>query len=89
MASLDAPRGAGSSHLQVILWKVLFMAMEDWLRAARAEEQRLLGEIMKTDLYRQLEAVRAVLAVYQGKTPAPPITTVAERGSKTNVLNVA
>jgi len=65
------------------------MAIEDWLRAARAEEQRLLGEIMKTDLFKQLEAVRAVLAVYQGKTLVPPITTVAERGSKANVLNVA
>jgi len=66
------------------------MAMEDWLRAARAEEQRLLGEIMKTDLFKQLEAVRGVLAVYQGKMAAPAITTVvAERGSKTNVLNVA
>jgi hypothetical protein len=66
------------------------MAIEDWLRAARAEEQRLLGEIMKTDLFKQLEAVRGVLAVYQGKMAAPPITTaIAERGSKTNVLNVA
>jgi hypothetical protein len=68
---------------------VLIMAMEDWLRAARAEEHRLLGEMMKTDLYKQLEAVRAVLAVYQGKTPAPPIATAAERGSRANVLNVA
>jgi hypothetical protein len=63
------------------------MSAEDWMRAAKAEEQRLLGEIMKTDLYRQLEAVRSVLAVYQGKTPS--ITTVTERGLKASVLNVA
>jgi hypothetical protein len=40
------------------------MSAEDWLRAAKSEEQRLLGEITKTDLYKQLEAVRGVLAVY-------------------------
>jgi hypothetical protein len=59
------------------------MSADDWLRAAKAEEQRLLSEIMKTDLYKQLEAVRAVLAVYQGKAPSPA-------ASKTvNVLNAA
>jgi hypothetical protein len=73
----------------MIRWKVLDMSAEDWLRAAKAEEQRLLVEIMKTDLYRQLEVVRAVLAVYQGKAPAQTIVTAAERGSKTNVLNAA
>jgi hypothetical protein len=73
----------------VILGKVIVMAVEDWLRAARAEEQRLLGEIMKTDFYKQLEAVRGVLDAYQGKRPTPPITAVAERGSKANILNVA
>ena len=44
------------------------MSAADWLRAAKTEEQRLLDEIMKTDLYRQLDAVRAVIAVYEGTT---------------------
>ena len=52
------------------------MSAEDWLRAAKSEEQRLLTEIMKTDLYKQLEAVRGVLAVYPDATttatPAQP-----------------
>jgi hypothetical protein len=39
------------------------MSAGDWLRAARTEEQRLLGKIGKTDLYRQLDAVRTVIAV--------------------------
>ena len=47
------------------------MSAEDWLRVAKTKEKRLLGEIAKTDLFRQLEAVRAVLAVYQGKQPSP------------------
>ena len=45
------------------------MSSEDWLRAAKAEEQRLLDEIVKTDLYKQLEAVRAVFAVYHDASP--------------------
>jgi hypothetical protein len=45
------------------------VSAEDWLRAAKAEEQRLLGEIVKTELYKQLEAVRAVLAVYPDASP--------------------
>ena len=45
------------------------MSSEDWLRAAKAEEQRLLDEIVKTDLYKQLEAVRAVFAVYLDASP--------------------
>jgi hypothetical protein len=65
----------------------MMMAIEDWLRAARAEEQRLLGELTKTDLFKQLEAVRGVLAVYQGKAAVQPLNTGAERGAK--VLNVA
>jgi hypothetical protein len=57
------------------------MAAEEWLKAAKAEEQRLLGEIAKTDLFRQLEAVRAVLAVYHGKDPtAAPVSLGPERG---------
>jgi hypothetical protein len=42
------------------------MSAEDWLQAAKTEEERLLAEIAKTTLYKQLEAVRAVLAVYEG-----------------------
>jgi hypothetical protein len=42
------------------------MSAENWLRAAKAEEERLLAEIMKTDLFRQLDAVRTVIAVYEG-----------------------
>ena len=42
------------------------MSAENWMNAARTEEQRLLGEIAKTDLFKQLEAVRRVIAVYQG-----------------------
>ena len=42
------------------------MSAQDWLRAAKAEEQRLLREIMKTVFFKQLEAVRTVIAVYEG-----------------------
>ena len=48
------------------------MSAEEWLRAAKTEEQRLLSEIMKTDLYKQLEAVRGVLAVYPNAAAATP-----------------
>ena len=44
------------------------MSAEEWLRAANTEEQRLLDEIAKTTLYKQLDAVRAVIALYQGTT---------------------
>jgi hypothetical protein len=44
------------------------MSAEEWLRAANTEEQRLLDEIAKTTLYKQLEAVRTVIALYQGTT---------------------
>jgi hypothetical protein len=47
------------------------MSAEDWLQAARTEEQRLLDEIARTTLYKQLEAVRTVIAVYQGTTELP------------------
>ena len=46
-------------------------AADSWLQAAKLEEKRLVGEITKTDLFRQLQAVRAVIAVYQGQTPTP------------------
>jgi hypothetical protein len=52
------------------------MSAQDWLRAAKTEEQRLLREIMKTDFYKQLEAVRTVIAVYEG-TADTPATTLA------------
>jgi hypothetical protein len=42
------------------------MSAQDWLQAAKAEEQRLLREIMKTVFFKQLEAVRTVIAVYEG-----------------------
>jgi hypothetical protein len=47
------------------------MSAEDWLLAAKTEEQRLLGEISKTELYKQLDAVRTVIAVYQGSAVSP------------------
>jgi hypothetical protein len=47
------------------------MSAEDWVRAARTEEQRLLDEIAKTTLYKQLEAVQAVIALYQGTIESP------------------
>jgi hypothetical protein len=57
------------------------MSAEDWLRAAKAEERRLLAEIAKTNLYRQLEAVRGVLAAYE---------VASERGSEsTRVWKIA
>jgi hypothetical protein len=59
------------------------MSAEGWLRAAKTEEERLLSEIMKTDLYRQLEAVRGVLAVYLGAativTPSQAATSMPIR----------
>src|ERR1700680_5085955 len=62
----------------------LIMSAEDWLRATQAEEQRLLVEIMKTDLYRQLDAVRTVIAVYEG-TAAPSAGTAAQPTAATVV----
>jgi hypothetical protein len=46
-------------------------AADSWLQAAKLEEKRLIGEIRKSDLCRQLEAVRSVIAAYQGQTPTP------------------
>jgi hypothetical protein len=46
------------------------MSAEGWLQAAKTEEERLLAEIAKTTLYKQLVAVRAVIDLYGG-TPAP------------------
>jgi hypothetical protein len=55
------------------------MSADNWLEAARDEEQRLLDEIAKTTLYRQLAAVRAVIAVYEdtSKPSVTPVSTVA------------
>jgi hypothetical protein len=50
------------------------MSTEVWLQAAKAEEQRLFDEIAKTTLYKRLQAVRAVIAVYE-ETAAPPETS--------------
>jgi hypothetical protein len=47
------------------------MSADNLLQAARAEEERLFAEIAKTTLYKQLEAVRAVLAVYEVTTAVP------------------
>ena len=55
------------------------MSAEDWLRAVKIEEQRLLDEISKTVLYKQLEAVRAVIAVYEGT--AEPRDTPEQLGA--------
>jgi hypothetical protein len=49
------------------------MSADSWLEAAKIEEGRLLAEIAKTTLYKQLVAVRAVIALYDG-TPAPATT---------------
>jgi hypothetical protein len=60
------------------------MSATEWLQAAKSEEQRLLREIMKTTLYKQLEAVRTVIAVYEGKAKAgaaPASTTVSTRAN--------
>jgi len=69
------------------------MSADDWLQAAKAEEQRLLREIMKSDLYLQLEAVRAVIAVYSGKPLAQgssqPVSAAPGLGSKMNIFNAA
>jgi hypothetical protein len=56
------------------------MSAQDWLQAAKAEEQRLLREIMKTSFYKQLEAVRTVIAVYEDTAEsagAEPAATAA------------
>ena len=58
------------------------MSAEEWLRAANTEEERLLDELAKTILYKRLEAVRTVIALYQGtaepsKTSEQPAATVA------------
>ena len=52
------------------------MSAASWLEAAKAEEHRLFDEIVKTTLYKQLAAVRAVIAVYEdtsesAATPLP------------------
>jgi hypothetical protein len=56
------------------------MPATQWLQAAKSEEQRLLREIMKTSFYKQLQAVRTVIAVYEGTAEsagAEPAATAA------------
>ncbi len=70
------------------------MSAEDWLQAAKAEELRLLREIMKSDLYLQLEAVRTVISVYSGKPltqggSSQPISAASGLGSKMNIFSAA
>ena len=65
------------------------MSSEGWLQAATTEEERLLAEIVKTTLYKQLAAVRAVIAVYEdasesSATPLPtgaPVASARPNGS--------
>ena len=49
------------------------MSADNWLRAAKTEEERLIAEIAKTTRYKQLQAVRAVISVYE-EPAAPPET---------------
>ena len=63
------------------------MSAQDWLQAAKTEEERLIDEIAKTALYKQLEAVRAVFAVYEEtadavKTPEQQPPTLAPTPTK-------
>jgi hypothetical protein len=81
-------------EIDSFLWRIEIMSAEDWLQAAKAEEQRLLREIMKSDLYLQLEAVRAVIAVYSGKPPAQvgssqPMNAAPGLGPKMNLFSAA
>ncbi len=48
------------------------MSDEGFLKAAEEQEQALLTEIRKTDLFKRLEAVRAVIAAYKGGPENPP-----------------
>jgi hypothetical protein len=54
------------------------MSAEGWLQAAKNEEERLFVEIAKTTLYKQLEAVRAVITLYERK--AEPYTAPEQHG---------
>jgi hypothetical protein len=56
------------------------MSAEAWLQATKTEEQRLLDEIAKTTLYKKLQAVRAVIDLYQN-TAEPPNTSAATVGA--------
>ena len=58
------------------------MSAEGWLQAARTEEERLFAEIAKTTLYKQLEAVRAVITLYEGT--AEPYTAPEQHGPTTS-----
>ena len=63
------------------------MSAEGWLQAAKNEEERLFAEIAKTTLYKQLEAVRAVITLYEGTTEphtAPEQHAPAMPSTRTN-----
>jgi hypothetical protein len=62
------------------------MSAEGWLEATKAEERRLLDEITKTTLYKQLAAVRAVIAVYEDTSASSvtPVPTAAPASARTN-----
>jgi hypothetical protein len=54
----------------------------DLLKAAQAEEQRLVRELESTPLFRRLEAVRAVLRAYQDPPEAFGRPTVVVRSAR-------
>jgi hypothetical protein len=62
------------------------MSTDNWLEATRAEEQRLLDEITKTTLYKQLAAVRAVIAVYEDTSGSSgaSVPSAAHGSARTN-----
>jgi len=60
------------------------MSAEGWLEATKAEEQRLLDEITKTTLYKQLAAVRAVIAVYEDTSSPTTMPTGTPASARTN-----
>jgi hypothetical protein len=62
------------------------MSADNWLEAVKTEEQRLLAEIVKTTLYKQLAAVRAVIAVYEdtSEASAAQLPTGVPASARTN-----
>jgi hypothetical protein len=57
------------------------MSADDLLLAAQNEEPRLLAEIMKTDLYKRLEAVRTVISLYSATAETAPATSAQPAAS--------
>jgi len=57
------------------------MSADDLLLAAQNEEPRLLAEIMKTDLYKRLEAVRTVISLYTATAEPAPAPTAQPAAS--------